>query len=64
MPPKVTLTAIKHLFAPTVWLSGRLSFSGKYLLIGVIVLITLVTLSRPFLQRAHDDTQLAELERK
>ena len=53
-----------RLFAPTVWLSGRLSFSRKYLLIGVVVLIALVSLSQPFLRRAHDDTQLAGVERE
>jgi serine phosphatase RsbU (regulator of sigma subunit)/anti-sigma regulatory factor (Ser/Thr protein kinase) len=51
------------LFAPTIWLSGRLSFSRKFLLIGVVVLIALALLSQPLLQQAHRDKRLAETER-
>lgn len=51
------------LFAPTIWLSGRLSFSRKFLLIGIVVLISLALLSHPLLKQAHDDEQLAQAER-
>jgi serine phosphatase RsbU (regulator of sigma subunit)/anti-sigma regulatory factor (Ser/Thr protein kinase) len=55
---------MQALFAPTVWLSGRLSFSRKYLLIGLVVLIALALLSQPFLRQAHDNIRLADLERE
>lgn len=55
---------MQALFIPTVWLSGRLSFSRKYLLIGVVVLIALVLLSQPFLRQARDNIRFAELERE
>jgi serine phosphatase RsbU (regulator of sigma subunit) len=53
-----------NLCTPTIWLSGRLSFSRKFLLIGMIVLFALTLLSQPLLQRAHDDKRMAESERE
>lgn len=54
---------MQTLFAPTVWLSGRLTFSRKYLLIGVVVLLALIALSQPVLQQADATIRRAELER-
>ncbi len=55
---------IRYFFAPAVWLSGRLSFSGKYLLIGFLVFISLTALSLPTFKRAHEESRLAEKERE
>ena len=51
------------LLEPSVWLSGRLSFSRKYLLIGVVVLFALASLSRPLWQKVKLDREVAERER-
>lgn len=51
-------------FAPTIWLSGRLSFSRKYLLIGGVMLLALASLSVPLLRQARESNQLAHLERE
>ena len=50
-------------FAPAIWLSGRLSFSRKYLLIGVVVLLALASLSMPLWQQARQARQTADTER-
>jgi serine phosphatase RsbU (regulator of sigma subunit) len=55
---------IHILFAPTIWLSGRLTFSLKYLLIGVIALFALAALSVPLWQQTRADNRLAHLERE
>ncbi len=55
---------IRRLFAPGIWLSDRLSFSLKYLLIGVLVLMALLALSVPMFQHAHQDSELANVERE
>lgn len=52
-----------RLFGPAIWLSGRLSFSRKYLLVGVIVLLALVALSVPLWQTVRHDREVAERER-
>lgn len=54
---------IAGFFAPTIWLSQRLSFSRKYLLIGGVALAALAALSTPLLRQAAADRQLAQLER-
>jgi len=51
-------------FAPTIWLSGRLNFSRKYLLIGVVMLLALASLSVPLLRDARENNQVAHLERE
>lgn len=53
-----------RLFAPTVWLSARLSFSRKYMLIGVVVMLALAFLSVPLLRQAQSDSRLAANERE
>jgi len=50
--------------APTVWLSNRLSFSRKYLLIGAVVLLALASLSVPLLQQTRAQSQSAGQERE
>lgn len=47
----------------SVWLSGRLSFSRKYLLIGAVVLFALASLSVPLWQTLRHERELAERER-
>lgn len=51
------------LLAPTIWLSNRLSFSRKYLLIGVLVLLALGLLCVPLLREVDNDIELANGER-
>ena len=51
------------LLEPSAQLSGLLSFSGKYMLIGVIVVLALGTLSVPLWQTLRHDRAVAELER-
>jgi serine phosphatase RsbU (regulator of sigma subunit)/anti-sigma regulatory factor (Ser/Thr protein kinase) len=51
------------LLAPAIWLSNQLSFSRKYLLIGVVVLLALASLSVPLWRKVQHDHQVAELER-
>jgi serine phosphatase RsbU (regulator of sigma subunit) len=53
-----------RLLAPASWLSGRLSFSRKFLLVGAVVLLALSLLSVPLLSRSHQQAQQAELERR
>lgn len=53
----------ERLLAPSIWLSHRLSFTRKYLLIGVVVLLALVALSVPLWQQVRHARDLAELER-
>ena len=50
-------------FAPAIWLSGRLSFSRKYLLIGVVVLVALASLSMPLWQQVRQARHSADTER-
>lgn len=54
---------MRWLLLPTIWLSARLSFSRKYALIGVLVLVALLLLSWPLLRQVRAEIQLAELER-
>ena len=56
--------AFSRFFGPTIWLSGRLSFSRKYLLIGGVMLLALASLSVPLLRQARANNQLAQLERE
>ncbi|MEY8877402.1 MAG: SpoIIE family protein phosphatase [Leptothrix sp. (in: b-proteobacteria)] len=56
-------SVLSGLLAPSIWLSGRLSFSRKYLLIGVVVLLALTSLSVPLWLKVKHDLQVAELER-
>ena len=51
------------LLEPSAKLSGLLSFSGKYMLIGVIVVLALGTLSVPLWQTLRHDRAVAERER-
>ncbi|MFN5046705.1 MAG: hypothetical protein ACK5F2_01315, partial [Roseateles sp.] len=53
-----------RLLAPASWLSGRLSFSRKFLLVGAVMLLALGLLSWPLLRKAGLDAQSAELERQ
>nr|WP_295083266.1 SpoIIE family protein phosphatase [uncultured Roseateles sp.] len=53
-----------RLLAPASWLSGRLSFSRKFLLVGAVMLVALALLSWPLLRKAGQDAQSAELERR
>ena len=53
-----------RLLAPASWLSGRLSFSRKFLLVGAVMLLALALLSWPLLRKAGQDAQSAELERR
>jgi serine phosphatase RsbU (regulator of sigma subunit)/anti-sigma regulatory factor (Ser/Thr protein kinase) len=48
----------------SVWLSGRLSFTLKYALIGVVVLAALLALSIPLWKTISDDRLVAERERQ
>ena len=52
-----------RLLGPASWLSGRLSFSRKYLLVGAVMLIALTGLSVPLLRQAHEDAQRIGQER-
>lgn len=54
---------MRWLLLPTIWLSARLSFSRKYALIGILVLIALSLLSWPLLRQVRGEIQLAQLER-
>ncbi|MCX2863472.1 SpoIIE family protein phosphatase [Paucibacter sp. PLA-PC-4] len=56
--------ALLRLLAPASWLSGRLSFSRKYLLVGTVMLLTLGLLSLPLLRQTHEAARRAELERQ
>ncbi|HEX5392441.1 MAG TPA: SpoIIE family protein phosphatase [Rhodocyclaceae bacterium] len=53
-----------RLLAPTVWLSGRLSFSRKYLLIGIVVFVALALLCAPLLKQSRESQQIARVERQ
>lgn len=55
---------LRHLLAPTVWLSNRLSFKRKYVLIGAVVLLALALLCTPLLRKAGSDIELARSERE
>jgi serine phosphatase RsbU (regulator of sigma subunit)/anti-sigma regulatory factor (Ser/Thr protein kinase) len=55
---------LSSFFGPTIWLSGRLSFSRKYLLIGGVMLLAMAALSVPLLRQARESNQLAHLERE
>ncbi|GAB3357724.1 MULTISPECIES: PP2C family protein-serine/threonine phosphatase [Giesbergeria] len=52
-----------RLFAPAIWLSGRLTFSRKYLLIGIVVLLAMASLSMPLWQQARQARETADTER-
>ena len=54
---------MRWLLRPTIWLSGRLNFSRKYVLIAALVMLALSMLSWPLLRQVRTDIQLAELER-
>lgn len=56
--------AYARFFGPTVWISGRLSFPRKYLLIGLLVLAALGTLSAPLLEQLRKDVHSTATERK
>jgi serine phosphatase RsbU (regulator of sigma subunit)/anti-sigma regulatory factor (Ser/Thr protein kinase) len=53
-----------RLLAPSIWLSHRLSFTRKYGLISVVVVLALAALSAPLWQQVRRDRALAELERR
>lgn len=53
-----------RVFAPAIWLSARLSFSRKYALIGLLVLLALLVLGVPLLQRTHADKAWADTQRQ
>ncbi|WP_349744430.1 SpoIIE family protein phosphatase [Roseateles cavernae] len=55
---------VLQLLAPATWLSGRLSFSRKYLLVGAVMLLALGLLSLPLLRQTHEAARRAELERR
>lgn len=55
---------LARLLAPAVWLSGQLSFSRKYLLIGVLVLFAMVTLSMPLWLDIRQNVRVAGQERQ
>src|SRR5574343_494101 len=55
---------LRYLLAPTVWLSNRLSFKRKYVLIGAVVLLALALLCTPLLRKAGSDIDLARSERE
>lgn len=61
--PGPAALVIERLLAPSIWLSHRLSFTRKYLLIGVVVLLALAALSVPLWQQLRQARQVAELER-
>ena len=48
---------VRSFFAPTIWLSDQLRFQRKYLLIGLVVLLALISLSLPLLQQAQEQSQ-------
>lgn len=54
----------RHFLAPTIWLSSRLTFSRKFLLIGAVVLVALALLSLPLQRQARDERHLAGVERE
>lgn len=54
---------LKKLFIPTIWLSGRLGFSLKFTLIGVVVLVAMALLSQPLLSNYRNAVRIAERER-
>lgn len=55
---------MQRFLAPTIWLSSRLGFSRKYLLIGVVVLMALALLSVPLQRQVQDNRHLAGVERE
>lgn len=54
---------LRKCLAPTVWLSGRLSFSRKFMLVGVVVLVALGVLSEPLLRASMKNSALVRSER-
>lgn len=54
----------RRFLAPAIWLSGRLSFSRKYLLVGIVVLLALTALSVPLLDQNLNASRLAATERE
>ena len=60
----MSLDLRRQVLAPTIWLSNRLSFSRKYLLIGVVVLLALASLSIPLFQQTRSQSQAADQERE
>lgn len=52
-----------RLFSPTIWLSGRLTFSRKYLMISAVALLALASLSMPLWQQARQARHTADTER-
>ena len=50
------------IFSPAIWLSGRLTFSRKYLLIGVVFLLALSALSLPLWEQVHGEYKTAQRE--
>ncbi|WP_017756232.1 methyl-accepting chemotaxis protein [Calidifontibacillus oryziterrae] len=53
---------MKRVFAPGTYLINRFKYSGKFLLIGAIMLIPLLVLSILLLSEINDDIQVAEQE--
>lgn len=56
--------ALPRLLAPASWLSGRLSFSRKFMLVGTVMLIALALLSWPLLRKSFLEAQQAQQERR
>lgn len=61
--PGAARPPLRGLLEPAVWLSGRLSFSRKYLLIGIVMLLALLALSVPLWRTLGQDRAVAERER-
>lgn len=57
-------TLVLRLLAPASWLSGRLSFSRKFLLVGAVMLLALILMGAPLLRQSSLEAQQTELERR
>lgn len=53
-----------RLLAPASWLSGRLSFSRKYLLVGTVMLLAMALLCWPLLRQTREDAERVGLEQR
>lgn len=59
----VSPAPLSKLFVPTIWLSGRMGFSRKFMLIGVVMLLVLGLLSEPLLRNSQQAVRTAGVER-
>lgn len=53
----------RKMLEPAVWLSGRLVFSRKFILIGMVVMLGMLVLSQPILRRSSETVRVSMTER-